>query len=155
MLSHDTHPMRHLDREECLALLATDDVGRLAIIEGGSPAIFPVTYARDGESIVFRTALGTKYFHGRRRPVAFEVDGLDRQQRSGWSVVVTGRLDEVDEDDATTLAHLRGLDIDPWAAGERSVWMRVVPGSITGRRVGPAPAADEGPTTSRSTAPDG
>ena len=68
---------------------------------------------------------------------------------------MAGRLDEVDEDDATVLARPGRLDISPWAAGERPIWMRVVPGSITGRKVGPAPATDDGPTTSRSTAPDG
>ncbi len=33
-----------LSREECLHLLATDEVGRLAIAVGNAPSVFPVNY---------------------------------------------------------------------------------------------------------------
>lgn len=137
-----------LDRDECLRLLSIEDVGRLAIVQGRTPAIFPINYALDGQAIVFRTAPGTKLDHGPRAPVAFEIDGLDRAARRGWSVVVTGRLEEVTAFDGPAFARVRALDIRPWAHGDKGHWMRLVPGIITGRRVGPrtetAPA-DLGP----------
>ncbi|WCO66549.1 pyridoxamine 5'-phosphate oxidase family protein [Iamia majanohamensis] len=125
-----------LDREECLRLLAVEDVGRLALTQGRAPAIFPVNYALDGEAVVFRTAEGTKLAHGDRAAAAFEIDGLDREERRGWSVVVTGRLEEIT--DPETLERVHGLGIRPWADGPRGHWMRLLPGIITGRRVGRA-----------------
>jgi Pyridoxamine 5'-phosphate oxidase len=44
-----------LDRDQCLRLLADEVIGRLAVIAGNTPAIFPVNYALDGDTIVFRT----------------------------------------------------------------------------------------------------
>ena len=44
-----------LDRDQCLRLLADDEIGRLAVIAGNTPAIFPVNYRSDGDTIVFRT----------------------------------------------------------------------------------------------------
>src|SRR4029453_19307331 len=79
-----------LDHDECLRLLAADEVGRLALVDGGAPVVFPVNYGLDGEAIVFRTAPGTKLAVGPRGPVAFEVDAFDRTTRTGWSIVATG-----------------------------------------------------------------
>ena len=42
-----------MDRDECLALLTGEHVGRLAVIHGGSPMIYPVNYVLDGDDIVF------------------------------------------------------------------------------------------------------
>ena len=56
-----------IEPDECRRLLAADDVGRLAIIDGGTPAVFPINYALDGDAIVFRTGPGTKLSAGPRR----------------------------------------------------------------------------------------
>ena len=130
-----------LDRDQCLRLLADDEVGRLAVIAGNTPAIFPVNYALDGETIVFRTDPGTKLAHGPRGRASFEVDRFDRAGHAGWSVVATGRLEEVTHYDAATFARVRRLAIDPWAGGDKLHWMRLVPDRITGRRVERDPPA--------------
>jgi nitroimidazol reductase NimA-like FMN-containing flavoprotein (pyridoxamine 5'-phosphate oxidase superfamily) len=127
--------LRVLDREQCLRLLADDEIGRLAVIVGSTPAIFPVNYALDGETIVFRTDPGTKLTHGPRARASFEVDRFDRGSHAGWSVVATGRLEEVTHYDAATFDRVRRLAIDPWAEGEKAHWMRLVPDRITGRRI--------------------
>lgn len=129
--------LERLDRRECLRLLAADDIGRLAVIAGGAPAIFPVNYALDGETIVFRSDAGTKLDWGPRARACFEIDGFDRPRRAGWSVVAVGRLEEVSPYDSATLERVRNLAVTPWAAGEKRHWMRLVPDRITGRRVGP------------------
>lgn len=121
--------------DECRRLLAGDVVGRLAIVDGGSPAIFPVNYALDGEAIVFRTAPGTKLSAGPRSPVAFEIDDFDRDRRTGWSVVVVGRLEEVTETDGRTLDRVTRLPVEPWSGGDKPHWMRLVPDRISGRRI--------------------
>jgi nitroimidazol reductase NimA-like FMN-containing flavoprotein (pyridoxamine 5'-phosphate oxidase superfamily) len=127
-----------LDRDECLRLLESDVVGRLAVVAHGAPAIFPVNYAMDGERVVFRTAPGTKLDAASRAPASFEIDSFDRQHRTGWSVVVTGRLEEATAFDAALLDRLRRLSVDPWAAGPKEHWLRLVPRHITGRRVAAA-----------------
>jgi len=126
----------HLDRDECLQLLAQEEIGRLAVNDGSTPTIFPVNYRMDGNAIVFRTAPGTKLDNGPRAMACFEIDRFYPEIRSGWSVVVVGRLDEVTPFDARTLARIAELPVDPWADGEKSHWMRLVPTRITGRVVG-------------------
>lgn len=139
MLDRDTIArIGRIDRDGCLALLAGEVVGRLGVIDGGRPLIFPVNYVLDGTDIVFRTDQGTKLDAGLRSPVSFEVDQVDRVTSAGWSVLVTGRLEEVTPFDAATLERVRGLPVDSWADGTRRRWVRLVSDRFSGRRVGPA-----------------
>jgi uncharacterized protein len=134
----ETLPDRCLDilgREECMRLLATDEIGRLAVVVANTPLVVPVNYALDGEAVVFRTDPGTKFDKGPRARASFEVDCFDRIERTGWSVVATGRLEEVTRFDVATFERVRRLDIDPWAGGEKAHWMRLVPDRVTGRRL--------------------
>ena len=124
-----------LDRDGCLELLRQEEVGRLAIVEGGHPLVFPVNYVLDGEDIVFRTAEGTKLSAGVRGPVCFEVDNIERSTHTGWSVIVSGRLEEVTKADGARLQRLQALPVEPWAPGLKDHWMRVVARSITGRQI--------------------
>ena len=124
-----------LDEDECLRRLAADCVGRLGVIAGGAPMIFPVNYVLDGRDIVFRTDHGTKLDTGPRARACFEVDCIDRDQRQGWSVVATGRLEEITRYDAARLVRAKTLPIDPWARGDKQHWMRLVGDRFTGRNV--------------------
>lgn len=133
----DRNGLEMLDREACLRPLAEEEVGRLAVVEGGAPVVFPVNFALDGEAVVFRSDGGTKLAAAERAPACFEVDWFDRGRRRGWSVVISGRLEEVTPYDGAALDRVRGLELDPWAAGAKPHWLRLVPGRITGRRVGP------------------
>lgn len=126
-----------IDRDEALELLARDQVGRLAVSEGGAPLIVPVNYALDGSDLIFRTAPGTKLdavHHATR--AAFEIDEFDAATRSGWSVVVRGRLEEITRTDTERWDRVRALP-DPWAEGEREHVLALVPSSVTGRRLRP------------------
>jgi uncharacterized protein len=144
-----------LERAECLRLLEADVIGRLAVIAGGAPQVFPVNYVLDGDTVVFRTASGTKLDIGSRAPAAFEIDAFDRLARSGWSVVVTGRLEEATAHDATLFDRVRHLPVEPWAAGDKPHWVRLVPSRITGRRVDPVspPGGRAGAAAARSAPP--
>jgi uncharacterized protein len=125
-----------LERAECLERLARHEIGRLAVVDGSRPHILPVNYRLDGEAIVFRTAVGLKLDAVGRAPVAFEIDDFDRKTRSGWSVVVSGRLEEV-EPASEKGQRLRRLPVEPWAQGAKDHWVRLVPDRITGRIVRP------------------
>ena len=129
--------IERLDDDTCLSLLAGDVVGRLAVVTGtAAAAIFPVNYVLDGDTIVFRTDPGSKFDAAGRAGASFEIDSIDRARRTGWSVVASGRLEEVTQYDSTTLARLRQLPVDPWADGDKAHYMRLIPDRITGRRVG-------------------
>lgn len=123
-----------LSRDECLRLLATHGLGRLAVVVGGRPLVFPVNYALDGTSIVFRTDDGTK-LHGAvpDHEVAFEIDDMDPLYHTGWSVLAVGIGREVaDEAEIERLGHVHlGL----WTPGPKSHWVRIHPHAITGRRI--------------------
>src|SRR6478735_7306769 len=99
---------RALTREECLAQLPQGGVGHLAIAVSDGAHVFPLNYVVDGESIVFRTAAYSELGqHAWATPslVAFEIDHLDEVSRSGWSVVVRGQPQRIeDEGELETLA---------------------------------------------------
>jgi nitroimidazol reductase NimA-like FMN-containing flavoprotein (pyridoxamine 5'-phosphate oxidase superfamily) len=124
-----------LERDECLRLLAHDEIGRLAVNDFNLPVVFPVNYRLDGEAIVFRTDPGTKQSRGPWAAVSFEIDHFDRVARVGWSVVVKGRLEEVTAADREAFDRVHALTVDPWGGGAKLHWMRLTPQEITGRRV--------------------
>jgi nitroimidazol reductase NimA-like FMN-containing flavoprotein (pyridoxamine 5'-phosphate oxidase superfamily) len=125
-----------IGRDECLRLLRADVVGRIGFVVHGAPVVLPVNYALDGDHVVFRTAPGGKLSAVGRAPVCFEIDGFDRDAHTGWSVVVHGRLEEITEHQASVLGRLRSTGLSPWLPEGRDHWLRVIPGWITGRRVG-------------------
>jgi nitroimidazol reductase NimA-like FMN-containing flavoprotein (pyridoxamine 5'-phosphate oxidase superfamily) len=123
-----------LESGECKRLLAQDVIGRVAVVIGAMPMIFPVNYVLDGDAIVMRTMPGSRLDVGQGH-AAFEVDSFDRAGQSGWSVLVTGDLEAVPWDEAEEMARLPGLPVVPWATGERNLWLRLRPSFITGRTV--------------------
>jgi nitroimidazol reductase NimA-like FMN-containing flavoprotein (pyridoxamine 5'-phosphate oxidase superfamily) len=124
--------MEVLDRSQCLEALGTVPVGRVVMVVGGAPFVAPVNFCVDGESVVFRTADGTKLRAAGRGSVAFEADDYDATTRTGWSVVVHGDAHEIDPPPA---GDGPALDPDPWAGGEKPHWVRIHATSVTGRRV--------------------
>jgi len=129
-----------LDRDTCLRLLADDEIGRLGVVQGSTPVVLPVNYVLDGEDIVLRTDPGTKLSYGVGTRCCFELDRFDRATRTGWSVLATGRLEEVTAFQPTTWERVRALPVDPWAGGAKEHWLRLVPDRLTGRALGPPPA---------------
>lgn len=123
-----------MPREECLQRLAGQAVGRLAVVVQDQPLVFPVNFALDGETVVFRTDSGTKlHAASRGRRVAFEIDGIDPLYHEGWSVLVVGVAEEVT--DARERAELARLPLALWGAGPKAHWVRVRGDAITGRRL--------------------
>ena len=119
---------------ECWRLLETRSVGRLAVVVDDQPEIVPVNYLVVDSAVVFRTEGGTK-LHAleSHHQVAFEADEIDGPARTGWSVMVKGKAEEIR--DPAPLRHLRAMPLDVWASGERPHWIRIVPFEITGRRI--------------------
>jgi uncharacterized protein len=123
----------NLEVHECLALLRTKAVGRLALVVDDHPEIFPVNYLVDHGSVVFRTADGTKLAALRYgADVAFEIDNEDTGKLEAWSVVIKGRAAEIlgslDRFEATD------LPLFPWHTAPKPRFVRIEPVEITGRR---------------------
>jgi nitroimidazol reductase NimA-like FMN-containing flavoprotein (pyridoxamine 5'-phosphate oxidase superfamily) len=123
-----------LSPPECWRLLCSAGVGRVAVAGAGGPEIFPVNFAVDGEAVVFRTARGTKLAAIDDAPsVAFEADGFDFDDRTGWSVVVKGRATVVGAPGER--ARLDALPITLWAPCAKDTLVRIAAREVTGRRI--------------------
>jgi hypothetical protein len=125
--------LEELTQRECLRLARTSAIGRLAVVVGGRPLVFPVNFVIDDGAVVLRTDQGSKLEGARSAPVAFECDDIDRMYHTGWSVLITGEAEEVR--DPSEIARLEHLPITPWCEGPMSVWLRIRPRTITGRRI--------------------
>jgi len=118
---------------ECLDLLRSGEVGRIAVSGTEHPEVFPVNYTVDHGTVVFRTAPGTKLDAlTRERNVTFEVDGYHPSSGDAWSVIIKGRAERItapqDRFDAVD------LPLFPWHTGQKPHFVRVVPVEMTGRR---------------------
>lgn len=123
-----------LPREECLQLLRTQYLGRVAVRFGEAPSILPVVFALLDDDVVFRTDPGTKLSAALMRTiVAFEVDDADPTTRTGWSVLVVGPVEEVT--DASTRARVDELGLAPWVDDGRDRVLRIRARTVTGRRI--------------------
>ena len=56
----DHSGMAVLGMDECLDRLRSSRVGRLAFVDRGEPMIVPVNHGMDGDSVIVRTAPGSK-----------------------------------------------------------------------------------------------
>lgn len=126
-----------LDREQCLDLLETVRVGRLAFTEGALPTVQPVNFRVHDGQVVIRVAGGTKLAAAvANAVVAFQADTLDPDLRAGWSVTVVGHASLVSE--VAELVAMAGIWLRPWAPGRRDHFVRIQTERVTGRRLRPA-----------------
>lgn len=124
-----------LSQDECFELLGETGVGRVAFDTPAGPLIHPVNYLVDNATIVIRTSPYTVFAERSHGLVAFEVDDLDPQLRHGWSVLIVGRSAPVEDiDEAVDLR--RGGRLESWASGNRTLFVRITPHKVTGRRIG-------------------
>ncbi len=129
----DQHPIEELDPTQCWTLLRRADVGRLAVSIMNKPDIFPVNFVVDEDSVVFRTAEGTKFAAAVLGcGVAFEVDGYEPEAGEAWSVVLKGHATEIT--DMYQLFDAADLPLFPWHAAPKHIFVRVTATEVTGRR---------------------
>jgi nitroimidazol reductase NimA-like FMN-containing flavoprotein (pyridoxamine 5'-phosphate oxidase superfamily) len=123
-----------LTKSECFELLAGESLGRIAFVDERGPVVVPVNFVIDRHMVVIRTDQGAKLdMAGRGGRVAFEVDRVDAATRTGWSVLIRGEAIEVS--DPQELERLRGLPLQPWAPGAKDHYMRILPATLSGRRI--------------------
>lgn len=126
--------LEELTPDECMDRLAAQRVGRVAVSTDAGPEVYPVNYAVVEDTIVYRTAPTAAPAAAVGHDVAFEVDQVDDALSQGWSVLVTGRAEQIG--DGNQGKHPpAGSEPQPWAGGDRTMWVRIVPDGLTGRRV--------------------
>ncbi|MEU5868922.1 pyridoxamine 5'-phosphate oxidase family protein [Nonomuraea sp. NPDC047529] len=130
----DSSGLQVLSREECLRLLSSTPIGRIVFTDRALPAVQPVNFCLDGESVVIRTSIGSKLAAATRHAVvAFEADEFDPSMRTGWSVTAVGHARAVT--DPTEMARLSALPLSPWAPGSRDHYIVVDAEEVSGRRI--------------------
>ena len=134
--------IEELDEAESLRLISAGGIGRIAYQSRFGPAVLPVNYRWHDGMVVFRTTrhsaldedLQTGIAGGDYR-VAFEIDEIDVAGRQGWSVLIQGPAHHVSEAEREAAER---AGVEPWPAGERELFIRIVPSRVTGRRIKPA-----------------
>jgi uncharacterized protein len=130
--------LEELDRAECFRLLASATLGRVAVAvpDWSFPVIRPVNYVFDESinAVVFRSMRGSKLAalllsHA----AAFEVDGADDALKEGWSVIVAGRVEQIER--PRDLDRAERLGVEPWAPGAKPHWFLIRTEMVTGRRI--------------------
>lgn len=131
----DANGLEVLSRAEAIALLETQEVGRLVYTRRALPAIRPVNYVVRGGAVLIWTGSTSSLGQAvRGAVVAFEADEFDRATRSGWSVAVTGTAQLVT--DEAQLERARREGPVPWAPGVKDYLIRIPLTIVTGRWLG-------------------
>ncbi len=131
--------VERLDESECLQLIGSGRLGRLAYTGRYGPTVLPVLYKLHERSIVFHTFqdsfteedLRTGIAHAEYR-VAFEVDQFDPEALEGWVVLVVGSAHHVDTE--AERASIISAGADPWPEAESEHLVRIQPMRIAGLR---------------------
>jgi nitroimidazol reductase NimA-like FMN-containing flavoprotein (pyridoxamine 5'-phosphate oxidase superfamily) len=125
----------HLSEEDCLQLLDTQSVGRIAVVHSGDPLILPVNFILEGRTIAFRTDPGSILDWATLGRVAFEIDGVDSVHREGWSVLVQGVGREITDADDAWSQRITARTVTPWAGGAKDHWVAIATPVFSGRRI--------------------
>lgn len=121
---YELHP------EECWELLRAQELGRLAFRLVDEVHITPINYAVDHDTLLFRTAAGSKLFGVELGgEVAFEIDEIGDEVAT--SVVVRGAARRLEEDEEH---RAENLPLRPWVGTDKPYVVEIVPREVTGRR---------------------
>ena len=130
----DRNGLEVLSRDECLRLLGSAGLGRVAVTTAALPTILPVNFRFDGRQILIRTGRGTKLDAATRNAVvAFEADEVEPATREGWSVVVTGVARDLTDPDE--LAEAQTPPLVRWASGDDHRVVAISTEVVSGRRI--------------------
>jgi nitroimidazol reductase NimA-like FMN-containing flavoprotein (pyridoxamine 5'-phosphate oxidase superfamily) len=129
-----------LAEDESLRLIASGGIGRIAFQSRFGPVVLPVNYRLHEGAIVFRTARHSPLdedlqtgIANAHYVVAFEIDDIDHAARTGWSVLIQGPAHRVESEAERASAVRSG--VEPWPAGDRELFVQIIPSRVTGRRI--------------------
>ncbi len=130
-MSDQFDPISIMSETDCWNAMSQVSLGRIVTSVSGQPEIFPVNFAVQNRTILFRTADGTKLISTAiNKNVLFEVD--DHTVAEGWSVIVKGAARSVRTDE--DIAEAQRAQLLPWTTTDKPHFVRIKPLSVTGRR---------------------
>jgi nitroimidazol reductase NimA-like FMN-containing flavoprotein (pyridoxamine 5'-phosphate oxidase superfamily) len=130
-MTENDSPVTFLDTDRAWDLLAGERLGRLAVLTDSGVDIFPINYVVQGESLVFRTAEGTKLSAvTAHSEVTFEIDQWNED--AGYSVVARGRAIPVSNPEE--LAQVEALGLRPWVPTFKTIFVRIIIHELTARK---------------------
>jgi len=136
--------LEELSRDECFSLLEQAGVGRLVYQDDVGPAAVPVNFALAGTTIIIRIEGGVKRLAMTQPVLGFEVDHIEDDRHSGWSVLARGPGQEVEPERVPDLLReMEGHFPTPWAEGVHNIWLQISPQTVTGRRLSAPATASE------------
>jgi nitroimidazol reductase NimA-like FMN-containing flavoprotein (pyridoxamine 5'-phosphate oxidase superfamily) len=125
-----------LSQETCTELLKESSIGRIVFNDDDGPNALPINYGLFGNDIVFRIEQRSRLRKLLKGKIAFEVDHMEPDASSGWSVVVRGTAHEVPIDQVHNLVQQMKETLPrPWAEGVHNIWVEIEPEEVTGRRL--------------------
>jgi uncharacterized protein len=130
MMDYDEDIIVELSQEECWAALCAEEFGRLAYLLGDEVNLVPLNYTVDGDTLLFRTAEGSKLLGIVMHPdVVFEIDTYDED--SAQSVIVRGKARLLEEDEAH---RADTTPLRPWLPTLKYNVVEIEPVATTGRK---------------------
>jgi len=118
-----------LTTEECWEMLREQEFGRLAYRLVDEVHITPINYAVDGDTLLFRTAEGSKLLAvAMGSEVAFEIDRF--REESARSVVVRGEARLLPEDEAH---RAENVPLRSWVSTLKYNVVEIQPRYVSGR----------------------
>ncbi|EME63599.1 MULTISPECIES: pyridoxamine 5'-phosphate oxidase family protein [Rhodococcus] len=124
-------PVVVLSDEESWELLGTERIGRLVVVSGGRPDVFPINYAVRDRKLYFRTAEGSKLVElTLNAEVAFEADHVEQDR--AWSVVLHGRARNLVR--YNEIQEAEELGLQAWVPTPKYNFVEVTASEISGRR---------------------
>jgi nitroimidazol reductase NimA-like FMN-containing flavoprotein (pyridoxamine 5'-phosphate oxidase superfamily) len=125
----------NLSRADCVKLLKTERMGRVAFEDWDGPQLLPVSYLYWNDNVVFRTSDRSVLAGLRRRSnAAFEIDRMDAAAGTAWSVVVRGVSQELLNPYELSQVWTNP-ELVPVAAGHRPLVIAIEPRTISGREL--------------------
>lgn len=126
-----TDPVHTMTDEECWERLAAKEFGRMAYHLADEVHIIPINYAVQGRSLIFRTAEGSKLLGVvMNEDVAFEIDSIDDEAESAWSVIARGKARILEGEEARDADNLR---LRPWVSTEKFNVVAIDIDEVSGR----------------------
>ncbi|MCP2622031.1 pyridoxamine 5'-phosphate oxidase family protein [Mycolicibacterium smegmatis] len=123
-------PVSVLSEGESWRLLASVPIGRFVTTIGTRLEIFPVNFAVQDRTVLFRTAEGTKLITAIMSDrVIFEADG--HTVTDGWSVILRGTAELLQT--AEDIAVAERTQLMSWTSPAKRRYVRITPKEISGR----------------------
>lgn len=130
----DCRDSQQLSRDECLHLIAKVCVGRIVLTAQGLPAIQPVNYMMDGDTVLIPTPpVSWLALKADNTIVAFQVDDIDAHSQCGWHVNAVGPAKLVNNQHRINRPNR--MTPPPWGPPDTAQFIRVQLSIVHGQHI--------------------